>query len=125
MRHGQLIAANGFAIIITTIPCLAGPTPTATLRYESRDNVGFLGQINTPFNPGLNGGPGFFEQSVADDGQSVVHVGLFNPPNADEALLRGSMGLNPFLGWTEGFLDAPLADHGVRDILRRRPQQQR
>jgi hypothetical protein len=119
----RAISAVSTAMVILAAAGTASALPpfTNTVPYRSGAAVTGVGTINSPFNPGLNGGNGFKGAAINSSGLSFVHAGIFANPGYDEVILRSDQWPVPYLAAgvespLAGSVSVPSIDYVVDDV---------
>jgi hypothetical protein len=73
------------------------PPKTASFLYQSGYNVSGVGQVNSPFFGGFNGGEGFRGLAINNSSTSFVTVGIFADPGFNRAVLDSRLSPVPFM----------------------------
>lgn len=87
------------AVLGASVSAAALGLPPSTVAYEYRSGqqIPGVGQINSPFFGGANGGSGFLGLAVGNGGTGLAHVGVFASPGFEQAVLRTPTGLAAYL----------------------------
>jgi hypothetical protein len=95
--HLALLAALAGAAVAAPAARAVLPAFTVEGLYRSGQPVPGLGQINSPFFSGANGGEGFRGVSINNSGVAAAIVSIYAAPGFNRAVLRSSDGVTPFL----------------------------
>ncbi len=98
VRLGGLGCVAALAAAGLAVDAFALPPVNLTKLYRSGEVISGVGNINSPFFSGGNGGEGFRGVCINNSAGSFVHVGVYVNPGFNQALLDSAGGLgSPFL----------------------------